>query len=167
MQKSLPQPHKDASKLLSSSYPKSLLRLNCLQPTYLLTSNYLMLKIYFQIYTIFHQLHCEQLTLFTNYIQHKRCWQFSLLSAIISEPIQLCWTLRYEGLHADAQYLNYSFYSKLFKHLPFLIHLECLKMPQEGLDVISTLKSICLWPSFDLTPSAAKIFTKVDENLST
>ena len=22
-----------------------------------------------------------------------------------------------EGLHADAQYLNYSFYNKLFKHL--------------------------------------------------
>lgn len=38
---------------------------------------------------------------------------------------------------------------------------------EEGLDVIPTLKTICLEPSFAFRHFAAKIFTKVDENLST
>lgn len=34
---------------------------------------------------------------------------------IISEPMQLCLIVCYEGLQADTQYLNYSFCSKLLK----------------------------------------------------
>lgn len=94
-----------------------------------------------------------------NYTQHKMFTIFILNLLLYLSPYSSA-----EGLHADAQILIT--HSTVSSYISIPHSFECLKMPQEGLDVISTLKSICM-ALFDFTPFAAKIFTKVDENLST